>query len=159
VRAKAERILAQQESLDGVRRNPRIIKLAQLNLQGFKLIETYYGDDPNGEVEVARGTPNAYWTTILRDFEERDQQWRRDGGEARFARELDIAKRGDPAQAEAVRAHVAAYAAQDGRDHYRRLVKGRSMFGAAGQTGGDKAVEQLTSTHLILPGDPRFAGA
>lgn len=114
----------------------RYIMLGKLALQGFAIIETYVGPDPSGTVTVNAGSPDAYECSMLEDFRERDSAFRRDGGEANVLRKIRLAcGEGDEA---AFQAEVGQYLATDGRDHYRREVRHRTMFGAAGMTGGGR---------------------
>jgi hypothetical protein len=111
-------ILKMEEARDAVHRNPKNIMLGKLLLQGFSQIAQYHDQgDPSGVVLDEDGQE----TTILADFSARQAAWLQDGGES-VAYEMD------------------QYLAQDGREHYRRIVRGRSMFGPAGQTGGDRAL-------------------
>jgi hypothetical protein len=128
-------ILKMEEARDAVHRNPKNIMLGKLLLQGFSQIAQYHDQgDPSGVVLDEDGQE----TTILADFSARQAAWLQDGGEsvatARFAVSL-----GDDRAREAAY-EMDQYLAQDGREHYRRIVRGRSMFGPAGQTGGDRAL-------------------
>jgi hypothetical protein len=141
---KGEAILRHQHSLDRHLRNPRSLLLAQLAIQGFAVICTYHGADPMGTVVVDPDIPdNRYETTILADMHFRQAEWRRDGGQAHFDARRQFAS-GDH-KADAAAARHKDYLDTDGRDQYRRLVRGRIVAGAGGITGGDRAVE----AHLI----------
>lgn len=143
-RQRAERMMTQIESLQRWQQAARTVMLCKLNLQGFALIETYHGGDPSGVVVVNPG-PDEYATTILADFQWRDQNWRRDQG-SQHVKDRLLVTMGDEARRESD-AQIKQYLANDGRDQYRRIVKGRTSFGYGGVTGGDRA--------LILPATTR----
>lgn len=136
--AKGRNILKQMAMLDThVLDQPHIaryIMLGQLALQGFAIIETYFGTDPAGTVTVAEGTPNSYECSMVEDFRERQQAFERDGGEENALRKIRLML-GDQEHA-AAEAELRAYLATDGRDHYRREVRNRVQFGHGGMTGG-----------------------
>lgn len=143
-RQRAEHILAFYDSIDPVKWNMRTLMLAKVNIQGFGLIEAYFGNDPSGTMTVNPG-PDEYKTTILEDFRWRDAEWRRDGGVSAVQRRLyETLHEAERKEAEA---KMKDFLANDGRDQYRRIMKGRVMMGvnptSGGSTGGAKA--------LILP--------
>lgn len=143
-RERAEVMMAQLEiaertdlASDGVKLSPRTVMLAKLNLQGFALIETYHGNDPSGVVTVNPGV-DEYQTTILDDFRWRDAEWRKDQGESHVAGRLyDTSGEAERIEREALGRE---YLANDGRDQYRRLVRGRFQFGHGGMAGGSRAL-------------------
>lgn len=142
---RGQLILAQQESLDEVKRNPRNIWLGQLLLQGFAQIEEYIGRDPAGVVLVNPG-PQEYRCTILEDFRERDAAWRRDQGETVFQERLTAASSEERQRVADL--NFKQYLATDGREHYRREMRNRVSFGAGGVTRAD---EVFAGHGLILP--------
>lgn len=107
-------------------KNPRTVMLAKLNVQGFALIEAYYGNDPSGAVIVNPGE-DEYSTTILADFEWRDAEWRRDQGAAHVHQRM-LETMGEPERIEA-EAKMKEYLANDGRAQFRRHMKGKVTFG------------------------------
>lgn len=139
-RERAERMMAQIERLQKWQQAARTVMLCKLNLQGFALIETYHGDDPSGTVLVNPG-PDEYHTTILDDFCWRDAEWRRDQGSSHVKqRLLDTLGEAERKESDA---KIKEYLANDGRDHYRRIMKGRITAGYGGVTGGERAVSGL----------------
>lgn len=125
---------------EGVKLSPRTVMLAKLNLQGFALIETYHGNDPSGDVIVNPG-PDEYHTSMVEDFRWRDAEWRKDQGRAHVAERLTITSgEVDRLEREAQRRE---WLANDGRDQYRRFVKGRFQFGHGGMSGGSRALIDL----------------
>lgn len=123
-RARAETMM-QQIAYHDIK-NPRTIMLAKLNVQGFALIEAYFGNDPSGTMLVNPG-PDEYYTTIVEDFRWRDAEWRKDMGSAHVKqRVLDTL--GEPERIEA-EALMKEYLANDGRDQYRRHMRGKVTFG------------------------------
>lgn len=140
--ARAERgrvMLAQLNALDEhLKDRPSIarsIMLGKVVLQGFALIEAYRDHgDPSGVVTVAWDTPIAYDCSMIEDFRDRDDHWRRDQGRTVMADKMSVAL-GDEKQARA-EATIKHYLATDGRDHYRREMRHRVSFGPAGMTGG-----------------------
>lgn len=121
---RAEFMMQQLEYHDV--KNPRTIMLAKLNVQGFALIEAYYGNDPAGAVIVNPGE-DEYTTTILADFQWRDAEWRRDMGSAHVKQRV-LETMGEPERIEA-EALMKEYLANDGRAQYRRIMQGRKVFG------------------------------
>lgn len=128
-RRMAALILSNEEKRDAVHRNRRNIMLGKLQAQGFALIETYIGPDPTGVVRVENGE-DSYQTTILADFQFRDDQWRKDQGASVFAERLAHSAR-EPQKAENQR-RASDYLHTDGRDQYRRHVKNRLTVGYEG---------------------------
>lgn len=106
--------------------NPRTRMLALLNVQGFALIEAYFGNDPCGAMLVNPG-PDEYTTTILADFQHRDSEWRRDQGSTVVKQRL-LESLGEPERIEA-EAQMKEYLATDGRAQFRRHMKGKVTFG------------------------------
>jgi hypothetical protein len=139
--ARATHMMKQIEALERWQQSARTVMLCKLNLQGFALIETYHGHDPHGLMTVNPGSEE-YQTTILEDFAWRDSEWRRDQGSANVKQRL-LETLGEPERIEQ-EALMKEYLANDGRDQYRRIMKGRFQFGHGGMTGGSNA--------LILPG-------
>jgi hypothetical protein len=136
-RRRAENILAFYDTIDPVKWNMRTLMLAKVNIQGFALIEAYFGTDPAGTV-VCNPGPDEYHTTILDDFRWRDAEFRMDGGTSAVQRRLlDTLREPERIEAEA---KMKDYLANDGRDHYRRNMRGRVSMGWGGSTGGDKAL-------------------
>lgn len=128
-RQAGTRILALEERR--AKPNPRNVMLGKLLLQGFARIQAYHTTgDPAGPVTDCEGHP----CTIVNDFRERDALWRRDRGEQAFrermARSDGTEKRtqGD--------ARLRDFLLNDGREHYRREVRDRVVFGHGGMTGG-----------------------
>ena len=139
-RERAERMMAQIERLQKHQQAKRTVLLCKLNMQGFALIETYHGSDPTGTVLVNPGK-DQYYTTILEDFRWRDAEWRRDQGSAHVKqRLLDTLGEAERREADA---KIKEYLANDGRDHYRRIMRGRVSMGFGGATGGDRATSGL----------------
>lgn len=136
-RKRAEHMMSQIERMERQHQAARTMMLCRLNLQGFALIETYHADDPSGAVLVNPG-PDEYTTTILEDFRERDAHWRKDQGSAKVKERL-LDTLGEPARIEA-EAQMKEFLANDGRDQYRRIMRGRFQFGAGGMTGGHRAL-------------------
>lgn len=144
-RQRRSETLAQQIEYHGIT-NPRTIMLNKLGLQGFGLVEAYYGNDPAGNVIVNPG-PSEYMTTILNDFAWRDAEWRRDQGSAHVKSRL-LTSLGEPARIEA-EAQMKEYLANDGRAQYRRHMRGRKVFG---YEGSSPIMAGLSGTSpLILP--------
>lgn len=139
-RTRAEHMIAQIEALQREQQSARTLMLAKLNLQGFALVEAYHGNDASGTVTVNPG-PDAYETTIVNDFRWRDAEWRRDQGSSHVKQRVLETMR-EPERKEHD-AKMREYLVTDGRDQYRRIVRGRSSFGYGGMTGGANA--------LILP--------
>lgn len=127
---QGQKILDQLERLDHP--NPKNILLGILAAQGFSQIEQYTATmGIDGTVTDSSGNP----CTVLEDFRARDSEWRRDRGEAVFKERLEITL-GTKKQAESD-AKLRDYVHNDGRDHYRREMRGRKVFstpdtGAAG---------------------------
>lgn len=143
-RERAERMMAQINALQKWQQAARTVMLCKLNMQGFALIETYHGNDPTGTVLVNPG-PDEYHTTMLEDFRWRDAEWRRDQGSSHVKqRVLDTL--GEEARREGD-AKMKEYLANDGRDHYRRIMRGRVSMGFGGSTGGDRSLSGL----ILLP--------
>lgn len=136
-RARAENMMKQITAMERQHQSARTMMLCKLNLQGFALIEAYFGNDPSGTVTVNPG-PDEYMTTILDDFRWRDAEWRRDQGSAHFTQRMSETMR-DAEKVEA-EARGREFLANDGRDQYRRLVRGRFQFGHGGMAGGDRAL-------------------
>jgi hypothetical protein len=132
-------ILKFEESRDAHVRNRRNLWLGKLLLQGFSQIAEFHDKgDPSGVVLDEDGQE----TTILQDFTERHNAWITDGGAEVFKRRLDVAL-GDDKMREQMHT-IDQYLAQDGREQYRRIMRGRKMFGPAGMTGGvDNAFRDL----------------
>ena len=106
--------------------NPRTVMLCKLNLQGFALIETYRGNDPAGTVRVEDGE-HSYECSMVEDFRERDAAWRRDQGSENVKAALLRTLR-EPERRER-EAKMREYLATDGRDQYRRHMRGRVTVG------------------------------
>lgn len=140
---RGEAILKFEETRDPHRRNMRNVLLGRLLLQGFSQIEEYIGPDPLGEMLVSPG-PDEYRTTILEDFRQRDAAWRRDQGDKIVEQRL-IAGSAEERQRQN-ELLLKDYLANDGREHYRRVVRGRIMSGVGGVTGGSRS-----ASGLILP--------
>lgn len=136
-RERAERMMAQIERLERWQQAARTVMLCKLNLQGFALIEAYIGDDPSGTVTVNPGKEE-YQTTILEDFRWRDAEWRKDQGSSHVKSRI-VHMMGDEARRESD-AKIKEYLANDGRDQYRRIMRGRVSMGFGGATGGDRAL-------------------
>lgn len=142
-RERAERMMGQINALQKWQQAARTVMLCKLNMQGFALIETYHGTDPSGTVLVNPG-PDEYHTTILEDFRWRDAEWRRDQGSSHVKQRVL-----DTLGEEQRREHDAKmkeYLANDGRDHYRRIMRGRVSMGFGGATGGDRSLSGLIIT-------------
>lgn len=139
-RERAERMMAQIEALQKHQQAKRTVMLCKLNLQGFALIETYHGNDPSGTMLVNPGK-DEYHTTILEDFRWRDAEWRRDQGSSHVKQRL-LDTLGDEERREAD-AKIKEYLANDGRDHYRRIMRGRVSMGFGGATGGERSLGGL----------------
>lgn len=125
----AEHMMADIERLQKWQQAPRTVMLCKLNLQGFALIEAYHGPDPSGDVIVNPG-PEEYHTTILEDFRERDENFKRDHGRRVMETRLDDTIKG-PQRREA-EAKMKEYLYTDGRDRYRREFRNRVTVGADG---------------------------
>jgi hypothetical protein len=139
-RKRAENMMKQLRDLEREYQSPRTMMLCALNLQGFALIEAYHGPEVSGTVVVNPG-PNEYHTTILEDFRWRDAEWRRDQGKSHVEQRM-LETLGEPQRIER-EAQAREYLANDGRDQYRRIVKGRVQFGHGGMTGGSNALIHL----------------
>lgn len=130
---QGEAILAQQERLDHP--NQKNVILGMLAVQGFAQIEKYtetMGVD--NTVTDSEGNP----CTVLEDFRARDSEWRRDQGESQFKQRLSVTL-GEPARAESD-ARLRDYVHNDGRDHYRRNMRGKVSFGYGGATSGESKI-------------------
>ncbi len=137
---RGEAILKFEESRDAHRRNPRNILLGKLLLQGFSQIEEYIGPDPSGVMLVNPG-PDEYHTTILEDFRQRDAAWRRDQGKEVV--EARLAAGSDEQRQKRAETTIKEYLANDGRAHYRRVMREAITMGPSGSTG--------VGRDLILP--------
>ena len=147
---KGQLILQQMDALDGViREKPSIrrnIMLGRLLVQGFARIAVYHAvGEPSGTVTVLHGTPDAYETTMYRDFEERDTVYRHEE-KRRQAFEHAQAEVNGVARKEAGDAVLRQYILNDGREHWHREIRNRVSFGYGGMTGGQG------HSGLILPG-------
>lgn len=148
-RLRAEMMMAQLEMVertalaaDQVKLSPRTVMLCNLNLQGFALIDTYRGPDITGTVRVEDGE-NTYYCSIVEDFRERDAAWRRDQGSANVKAALLRTMR-EPERREA-EARAREYLYTDGRDQYRRHMRGR-----VSRLGADIG-ERAAKSGLVLP--------
>lgn len=128
--AQGQKMLDQQSRLDHP--NPKNVLLSMLAVQGFAQIEQYTATmGIDGTVTDSEGNP----CTVLEDFRARDFEWRRDQGEAVFKERLDVTN--GVGKKAASDAKLIDYVHNDGRDHYRREMRGRKVFstpdtGAAG---------------------------
>lgn len=139
-----ELMLKQFERMD--KPNPKNVLLAQLVVQGFAQIEAYKATmGISNTVTDSEGT----LCTVLEDFRARDSAWRKDQGQSVFEKRLDVTmgevqrREDDETLKEFIRT--------DGRAHYRREIRNRVMFGAAGMTGGAGRIILPGSSGLILP--------
>lgn len=131
-----ELMLKQMERMD--RPGVKNMLLARLAIQGFAQIEAYTATQGiSNTVTDSEGT----FCTVLEDFRARDSAWRTDQGRSVFEQRLAVTT-GEAEKAEHD-AQLREFARTDGRSHYRREIRGRVMFGAAGMTGG--------SGRIILP--------
>lgn len=144
--ARATNLMRSLERIERSRRvATRTMLLASLNMQGFALIETYVGTDPAGTVLVNPG-PDEYHTTILEDFRWRDAEWRKDQGSA-IVKERFLDTIGETQRREH-EAMMKDYLANDGRQHYRRFMRGRVQVGY----GSSSPLMQTNGiSPLILP--------
>jgi hypothetical protein len=112
----------------------------QAELQGFALIEAYHGPDPSGtwSSTPARRVPHddpRRLPLARRRVASRSGKVARGGSECRR-------NDGEPQRIER-EAQAKEYLANDGRDQYRRIVRGRVQFGHGGMTGGSNALIHL----------------
>jgi hypothetical protein len=114
--------LAQIARLEVAQQAARTVMMAKLNLQGFSLIETYFGADPSGTVRVENGE-ESYHCSMVEDFREREANWQRDQGKRNFETRLDASMKG-PQRREA-EAKALEYLRTDGRDQYRLHMRNR----------------------------------
>lgn len=145
-RHRAELMMAQIEQLEVAQKAARTLMLCHLNLQGFALIEAYHGRDPMGTMLVNPG-PDEYHCTIVEDFRERDANWRRDQGKAKFTERL-LASMKEPERREA-EAQMKEYLATDGRDQYRREFRNRVTVGGRGTSEERMLIMQPSLAPLI----------
>jgi hypothetical protein len=141
----AERtILASNELAVDRKLSPRTVMLCKLNLQGFSLIETYFGNDPAGTVYVEDGE-HSYECSMVEDFRERTAHWERDRG-SRIVKEKLLRTMREPERREA-EARRLEWLYTDGRDQYRRHMRNR--VSAMGADIGERAAR----SGLILPSE------
>lgn len=112
--------------------NPKNVLLGKLLKEGFAQIAQY---KCKGDPSFSPCYDGDGWEcSIVEDLRERDFNWRRDGGAAKFAERL--AHTNGSARDAAQAGVMHEYIINDGRDHYRREMRNRVTFGAAGMTGG-----------------------
>lgn len=136
---QSELIMGQLLKQQVADRNLKTVLLGMLTLQGFAQIEKYFTStgDISGSVYVEGGLDGkeGYFCTVLEDFRARDFAWRKDGGEANFAKRLSLTSNED-ARAENEKQRQ-EWLRTDGRDHYNREIRNRKSFGfGGGETGG-----------------------
>ncbi|MGH3428482.1 MAG: hypothetical protein ACRDQZ_13095 [Mycobacteriales bacterium] len=123
---RGEAILQFEERRDHP--NMRNVLLARLLLQGFSQIEEYVGPDVAGVMLVNPG-PDEYETTIVNDLRERDANWRRDQGKEVFEERLVAGSAEERTRVNDIK--IRDYLANDGRAHYRRVMRGRTVLASA----------------------------
>lgn len=149
-RAKKGRlILDQMYALDRVHHErptiARNIMLGKLLQQGFARIEAYHDHgDPAGRVTVGEGTEDAYDTTIVEDFRQRDFHWRKDQGASMMDPLLHELATGEQKRAESER-RVHDYMVNDGRDHYHRIIRNRVSVGFEPPAPGSSVSRIITN--------------
>lgn len=126
--------------------NPRNVMLGQLLLEGFARIQAYdcAGDPSVDKVVDADG----YVCSIVEDFRARDRAWHEDQGRAVFKERL-AESAGEPKK-KAADLMLRDYLRNDGREKYRREIRDRVMFGAAGMTGGSISRRTLPGRIITL---------
>ncbi|MBA3645298.1 MAG: hypothetical protein H0W63_03900 [Gemmatimonadaceae bacterium] len=143
-RVKAGAAILYQQEMIGAKASPKHILLGKLLQQGFAQIAQYQvpeGQDVEGTVICQTGKAETdYRCTILEDFRARDHAFRNDAERA-FAARLDETN-DEPARREQ-EARQAEYLRTDGRDHYRRIMRDRKVFGHGGTAAA--------ASHIIIP--------
>jgi hypothetical protein len=127
-RQKTGRVILEAESRRMVK-NMRNVLLGRLALQGFAQIAQYYCTGTPGQAPCydEEGQPIS---SILEDFQARDDAWRRDQGASEFARKLALSC-GDAEREEGNRI-LSDMLHTDGRAEFRRTQRGTKLFDMGG---------------------------